>query len=471
MTDRFFLFLAGVGSLTVLCQYFVFVSIRKHIFGFQADINRASAYGFLVLAAAFNILSVKYGLDHNLLQNHEVSKRIINIVFFSQLGFVLVLSLFLVFQQLLSALVGLLQYMLRAAVPGTRSDNIILPGLDEKGCLQTHHAPGEISAPQILESQDPKQIEKSEITDLRPSECTEKEIAGSGYSRRGFLKAGTSFGLVAALGITGEGIAEGYGEPVVEKFEFLHEKLMGLNSPLRIIQVSDFHFGMFWSVKDLERLVRAVNRIDADAVLITGDIFHSPVTPVESAKPVLMKLAHRKLGTFAVMGNHDFYAGEKRSAQTIQESGITLLRNKWVTFGDGASAINLGGIDDPITNWLWGGEFPYFEEFSSAGEDLEGLKILMSHRPMILPLAARAGFDLVLSGHTHGGQVILPDGSGGRGVSLAGLVSPYTHGWYREGECRMYLNRGAGLTFVPWRINCPPEITVITMSPVQRAGS
>jgi hypothetical protein len=73
--------------------------------------------------------------------------------------------------------------------------------------------------------------------------------------------------------------------------------------------------------------------------------------------------------------------------------------------------------------------------------------------------------DLVLSGHTHGGQVIMPTLMKRRGVSLARVAYPYTHGWYRSGQTRMYLNRGVGLTFVPWRLNCPPEIAVLRLGP------
>jgi predicted MPP superfamily phosphohydrolase len=93
------------------------------------------------------------------------------------------------------------------------------------------------------------------------------------------------------------------------------------------------------------------------------------------------------------------------------------------------------------------------------------VRILLSHRPSILEVASVAGFDLVLAGHIHGGQIIVPVPGSVRGVSLAAIASRYTHGWYRHGDCRMYLNRGAGLTFVPFRVNCPPEIAVFRLMP------
>jgi len=191
------------------------------------------------------------------------------------------------------------------------------------------------------------------------------------------------------------------------------------------------------------------------------------MTPVELATPVLKKLKPRRFGNFAVMGNHDFYAGEVRCVESLKQSGLILLRDQWVTMKDADCEIHIGGIDDPMSNWLWGTEFPKFRRFVKNGPKGDGMRILLSHRPGIFPHAARAGIDLTLAGHIHGGQIILPAPGGKRGVSLANLVSEYTHGWYKNGSSRMYLNRGVGLTFVPWRLNCPPEIAVFHLKPAQ----
>ncbi len=96
-----------------------------------------------------------------------------------------------------------------------------------------------------------------------------------------------------------------------------------------------------------------------------------------------------------------------------------------------------------------------------------GLKLLLSHRPTILPYAADAEIDLVLSGHIHGGQIVLPMPGLERGLSIAEAVSEYTYGWYSRGKSRMYLSRGVGLTFLPWRLHCSPEIAVINLESVR----
>jgi predicted MPP superfamily phosphohydrolase len=271
--------------------------------------------------------------------------------------------------------------------------------------------------------------------------------------------------VTTAFILAGRGVSQAYGQPVLEEFNVFNSGLQGLDGRLTVIHVTDFHFGMFFGTAELEEVVDRLNEIEADALFITGDTFHSPLSPVEQASPILRRLRKRRFGNFIVLGNHDFYAGEERTAQCIQEGGLTLLRDRWVTFERGRAKIHVGGMDDPMGNWIWGKKFPNFQGVMGRAPEGNGMRILLSHRPNILPLAARTGIDFVLAGHIHGGQIILPMPGTARGVSLARLASLYTHGWYRQGAASMYLNRGVGLTFVPWRINCPPEITVFHLMP------
>jgi hypothetical protein len=263
----------------------------------------------------------------------------------------------------------------------------------------------------------------------------------------------------------GYGLAEAYGKPVVEEFDVIHPMLAGLRHPISVIQISDFHFGLFYGTPELEKLVDQVNAIEADLLVITGDVFHSPLSVKQDAARALSRLRSRRFGNFAVLGNHDFYAGVRESVEYIEKSGVRLLRDGWTTLRDRDVRIHLGGIDDPMGSWLFGKEFPHFGLFTAKTPSEPGMRILLSHRPAVLPFASRAGIDLVLAGHIHGGQIIMPLPGRQEGVSLASLVSPYTYGWYREGSCRLYLNRGVGLTFIPWRVNCRPEITVFHLKP------
>ena len=307
-----------------------------------------------------------------------------------------------------------------------------------------------------------------QATETARSEVQRKPVPssyGPSPTRRAFLKWTTAAGLVAAASYAGQGIAGAYARPIIDQFDLFHPELDGLTRPLTFIQITDFHFGMFLGSPELERVVRLVNALDGDALFITGDVFHSPLTPVEHTTPILKKLKPRRLGNFAVLGNHDFYTGEWLVVQSLKQSGISLLRNQWVSFREGGSDIHLGGIDDPMVNWVWGAKFPGFRGFLDKAPSSSGMRILLSHRPSVLPIASQAGMDFVLSGHIHGGQIIFPYPGRDSGLSIARVASPFTHGWYRVGNSRMYLNRGIGLTFVPWRINCPPEIAVFHLHP------
>ncbi|MFH0822693.1 MAG: metallophosphoesterase, partial [Pseudomonadota bacterium] len=279
-------------------------------------------------------------------------------------------------------------------------------------------------------------------------------------TRRAFLRWSAVAGMAGAGVLAGSGIAQAYGDPVIEEFNFIHPALGPMGKTITVIQVTDLHFGMFFGIQELERLVTLLNRLEGDALVITGDLFHSRMTPVESAPPILSGLRTRPLGNFAVMGNHEFFTGEERSVAAMEQCGLVVLRDRWVSFREGDGFLHLGGLDDPRVNWVWGTEFPNYGRLLRTLPREPGFRVLLSHRPAVLPLAARSEMDFVLSGHIHGGQIIVPVPGTERGLSIARTASTYTHGWYREGNCRMYLNRGAGLTFVPWRIHCPPEIAV-----------
>jgi predicted MPP superfamily phosphohydrolase len=414
-----------------------------------------------------NLLSLKSAYD--LFPPDSWENLAASVAYFSYLGCVLMLCL------LFLALGGVSQVLrlkdaVVSAINSQRRHSETL-GEGKVGCMSPvgcKAKPTEVLREQKILAGCKAEPESCQATETARPKLQLKPVPSShGFSstRRSFLKWTTAAGLVAAAGYAGHGIAEAYARPVIEEFDLFYPQLEGLSRPLTFIQITDFHFGMFLGSPELERLVHLVNALEGDAVLITGDVFHSPLTRVERATPILKKLKPRRLGNFAVLGNHDFYTGESLAVQSLKDSGLTLLRHQWITFREGSADIHLGGIDDPMVNWVWGAQFPKFEGFMAKAPTSPGMRILLSHRPSVLPIASQAGIDFVLSGHIHGGQIIFPYLGRDRGLSIARLASPFTHGWYRIGKSRMYLNRGIGLTFVPWRINCPPEITVFHLNP------
>lgn len=288
-------------------------------------------------------------------------------------------------------------------------------------------------------------------------------------SRRNFLKWSATAGLAATAGFAGKGVSEAYSEAETTVSHVSHSSLKNLSEPFTLLQISDLHFDWFFGPKQLARLVRAVNAIEADALVLTGDVFHAPYAPVENAIPLLKELIPRRRGNFFILGNHEYYVGKVRSAACLEEAGITPIGDQWISFHERGATIHLGGLDDALQEWTFEGDWHIVQELMKAAPTNPGLRLLLCHRPSILPLAARAGIDLVLAGHVHGGQCIVPFPGIEKGLSPARLFSRYSHGWYQEEGCKMYVNRGAGLIYLPWRVNCPPEIAVIRLHRPQGA--
>ncbi len=464
--NKITLVLAIIGAWAILCQWFVFTSVRTYLFERYGPVTRRIAYPVLMLLGVINFAAALLAFNSDWLPPDTYQRKVVTVLYFSYLGLVLAMCVFFLalgafsrtlnFKDAVAAMIkkrfGRSKFQTPSApceVGNLKSIAIEAATSNDSTIKETGKLPEKKYT--ATPSKDPE--DKSTLRSRPPSP-----------SRRAFLKWSTAAGFVGAVGYAGHGVAQAYQDPVVDEFPLSLPQLSGSSRPLTLIQITDLHFGLFVGSSEMKRMVDQTNSIEGDAVLITGDVFHSRMSPVEPAIPLLKKLRPRRLGNFVILGNHDFYAGEQRSVAAFRDGGLTLLRDQWVTLDHGKLPIHLGGIDDPLGSWLWGREFPGFQAFMENAPTAPGIRILLSHRPNVMPLASKSNIDLVLSGHTHGGQVILPTGNHNRGLSLARLASSYTHGWYSLGETRMYLNRGVGLTFVPWRINCPPEIAVVHLS-------
>lgn len=461
---KIFMFLAIVGALLIMCQWYVFLSIRKFILQRGVPVTRKVAYTVLGILGVVNYVFIKVGFDPSLLLPDSLGRQVVLVSYFTYLGWVLVTSLFFL---LLGTLESTLRFKdLVFSFAAARSGSSHSLGLSMQGdapsCNLWTEKVDDTSTEaccQGCKAESPGAPLREPTSSYRDEKLS-SDVADTITSRRSFLKWSASVGLATTAGFAGWGVASAYREPEIEEFEFQHPALAGFNRSLTFIQITDFHFGLFIRAAELERIVETLNSIDGDALFITGDMLHSPVTPASHARPILRRLRPRRYGNFAVMGNHDFYAGEYRAVKLFDRSGLRLLRDEWITYREDGLNLHLGGIDDPMENWLWGKEFPGFTTFMKGMPAEPGMRVLLSHRPNILPLASQEGIDFILSGHIHGGQVIVPMPKGHRGISLARIASRFTHGWYTMEDCHMYLSRGVGLTFVPWRVNCPPEIAV-----------
>jgi uncharacterized protein len=222
---------------------------------------------------------------------------------------------------------------------------------------------------------------------------------------------------------------------------------------LRLLQLSDIHLSPFLLKDDLRRVVDASNALRPDLAFVTGDLITERYDPLDDCLQELSRLRTAS-GIWGCMGNHEYYAKLQRATkQKAAALGMTFLRQEMQRLRFGNSTINLSGVDfQPRAPFLLHGE-----RYISKGD----FNLLLAHTPQAFPEAAEHDFDLVLSGHTHGGQINM--GILGANINIADLRTPYTKGLYTRGKSRIYVNCGLGTIGVPVRLGAPAEITLIRL--------
>lgn len=281
-------------------------------------------------------------------------------------------------------------------------------------------------------------------------------------SRRDFLKllraGAVSLGLAAAGG-TGWSYLIEPGWVQVENATLNLPRLASNFHGTRIAQVSDIHMGGWMSSERLQHAANLVLAEQPDLLLLTGDFLighgfdSNSEQRLQELIDILAPLA-KSIPSFAVLGNHDYWTNADAIRAMLKQSGIADLTNSVFTLSDSGHHLHLCGVDD-----IWEGDVRLNELVSHLPRD--GAAILLAHEPDFADESAATGrFDLQVSGHSHGGQVVIP--FYGPPV-LPYLGQKYHSGLYRIGEMLQYTNRGLGMIDPPVRFNCPPEITVFTL--------
>ena len=232
------------------------------------------------------------------------------------------------------------------------------------------------------------------------------------------------------------------------------------STTLRIAQISDVHVGQNLSVGELRSFIRSVNELRPDLVCITGDIADSPRADYERFFPILGELRAR-YGVCAILGNHDHYSGADRVVAELRRwTSFRVLRDEAVTLRVGDGSLHVIGTDDRGRDWARGvlSDARLAQLVAEAPADTPIL--LLSHRPDVFPYAAAAGVALMLSGHTHGGQLAVPWFRGVR-RNLAEFITDFSRGLFERDGCYLYVNSGLGVTGQPIRLFTPREITVV----------
>jgi predicted MPP superfamily phosphohydrolase len=229
---------------------------------------------------------------------------------------------------------------------------------------------------------------------------------------------------------------------------------------LRIVQISDIHHGLFLPKEWLSDAVKKANRLKPDIIALTGDYVTYSRRNIEPAAEILGRLRAR-LGVYAVLGNHDFRVDADAVTSALRRQHIDVLRNRHVDLRLGGESLYLAGVDD----------YGYGADLRRAikGVPQGAARVLLAHNPRIIHLASRHGVSLVLSGHTHGGQVNLPILGSVYGRSPERLR--YKIGWDRMGATQIYVSRGIGTIVLPCRLRCPAEITHLELLQGTSGGS
>jgi predicted MPP superfamily phosphohydrolase len=236
----------------------------------------------------------------------------------------------------------------------------------------------------------------------------------------------------------------------------------------RIAQLSDIHMGPFTSGDYIRRCVEITNSLKPDLIVLTGDyIAWDPSLEREVVRELAALRA--PLGVFGCLGNHEQESEtEEYVSGLFTAQGIRILRQEQTPIRLGADELNLIGIDCPRTHSEQDGEEEYRRDVNRRLHKqlmIPGtVNVLLSHEPsgFVFDRAADLGIDLMLSGHTHGGQLAL--GFFRRGVNLSGLLYRYTSGWYEQRSTKLYVNRGIGTTGFPIRLGARPEITILQLA-------
>ena len=223
----------------------------------------------------------------------------------------------------------------------------------------------------------------------------------------------------------------------------------------RIVQISDFHLGTWLDKQAISDIVDLVNQQEPDLIAITGDFISFNPNKFSAELVSTLSKLRSKDGVIAVLGNHDHYTDAAVIRAVLKECNIVELSNRIFPVQRGTSHLYFAGIDDYMTSHA------DLQKVISQIPQEENSVILLAHEPDFADISAASGkFAMQISGHTHGGQICLPIWGN---LYLPRLGRKYPSGRYLVEDMVLYTNRGLGTSWLKFRFNCPPEITVFQL--------
>ena len=259
---------------------------------------------------------------------------------------------------------------------------------------------------------------------------------------------------VATLGLGASAAVVAQLPPVVRRVRIPLPGLGEAMSGYRIVQISDVHVSATIGRALVESIVASANALEPHLVAITGDLVDGSV---KELAPLVASLAHLRArdGVYFVTGNHEYLSGVAEWLDHLGSLGIRVLRNERVAIGR-EDGFDLIGVDDPSGSDWAAGHGPNLPA-ALAGRDAARASVLLAHRPDDVQQAARHGIGLQISGHTHGGQMLV-------GWALERLVQPYVFGLYQVGNTALYVTSGAGYWGPPMRFATRAEIVLFELA-------
>ena len=285
-------------------------------------------------------------------------------------------------------------------------------------------------------------------------------------TRRQFFCTGAAGAAIGAIAIVGDGTIIEANRPQLVSVDVALPRLHESWDGFRIAQLSDLHYDDYFSVVPLRKAVEIVNGLQPDLVVVTGDFVTSPVTSSRRLKKIaaaaiepcaqLLSQLRASSGILSALGNHDLSTNAAHIIDVLQSHAIPVLRNRSVSIARDGQRLWFAGVDDVLQGT------PDLERALQGIPQAEPV-VLLAHEPDWADHVARFPVDLQLSGHSHGGQIRLPLVGA---PYLPELGRKYPRGLRRIGSLALYTNVGVGTILIPMRLNCPPEVTLITL----RAG-
>ncbi|WP_123378086.1 metallophosphoesterase [Aliarcobacter butzleri] len=271
-------------------------------------------------------------------------------------------------------------------------------------------------------------------------------------NRREFFKKGLDIGVISAVIATN---VKAIDNARHIELEVVDVKINNLKKPYKIIQISDIHIGGLITKNFIKSMVDKINLLNADIVVITGDLVD---TKLEFARPALdeLKNLQSKYGTYFIVGNHEYFHGVKPIIDYVNSLGIKTLENQNVYIGEKDEGFYLAGVYDRF-GFRYGS---YIPDINKALENCENNPtILLAHQPKYInEIKDTKNIDLILCGHTHGGQIFPFN-------FLVKLEQPYVKGLHQHNDTtQVYVNKGTGFWGPPMRLGASSEITVLRLS-------